>query len=124
MQSTGCWYSSGWLTLSRCQASKQVILLISDCLMGILQAFDELLLLERGGRTIYAGLLGEHSNMMVSYFHSIPGVPALGEGNPATWCVHPASSSTLLYGPPLCRLQAACSQPAAAAVVWLCAHSE
>ena len=48
--------------------------------------FDELLLLKRGGETIYAGPLGVESRDLVAYFQSIPGVPAIDEGyNPATW---------------------------------------
>ncbi len=50
------------------------------------QAFDELLLLKRGGRTIYAGPTGVESAELVAYFEAIPGVPAIGEGiNPASW---------------------------------------
>jgi len=33
-----------------------------------LQAFDQLLLLKRGGETIYCGPLGLHSSMLISYF--------------------------------------------------------
>ena len=42
-----------------------------------MQAFDELLLLKRGGRPIYCGALGTHSADMVAYFQAIPGVPPL-----------------------------------------------
>ena len=34
------------------------------------QAFDELLLLKRGGRPIYCGPLGKHSEDMVAYFQA------------------------------------------------------
>ena len=48
--------------------------------------FDELLLLKRGGETIYAGSLGPESCDLVAYFESIPGVPAIQSAyNPATW---------------------------------------
>ena len=51
-----------------------------------LQAFDELLLLKRGGRTIYNGPTGRDSCTLVEYFQGIQGVPKLVEGiNPATW---------------------------------------
>lgn len=51
-----------------------------------LQSFDELLLLERGGRMIYAGPLGTQSSHMVAYFEGLPGVPRIQEGfNPSTW---------------------------------------
>lgn len=52
----------------------------------VLQVFDELLLLKRGGETIYAGPLGKESCDLVAYFESIPGVPTIEQGyNPATW---------------------------------------
>ena len=38
----------------------------SNCIH--LQAFDELLLLKRGGETIYNGKLGEHSADLIKYF--------------------------------------------------------
>ena len=54
--------------------------------MRTMQAFDELLLLKRGGRTIYNGPTGADSCTLVSYFEGIKGVPKLTEGiNPATW---------------------------------------
>ena len=61
----------------------------ADCLLSLApQAFDELLLLKRGGVTIYAGKLGRLSQVMVDYFESIDGVPLLAENfNPATWYV-------------------------------------
>jgi hypothetical protein len=51
-----------------------------------LQAFDELLLLARGGRTIYHGVLGRNSQQLIDYFTATPGVVAPRRGlNPATW---------------------------------------
>ncbi len=38
-----------------------------------LQAFDTMLLLKRGGETIFNGPLGFQSQSMISYFESIPG---------------------------------------------------
>ncbi len=50
------------------------------------QAFDELLLLKRGGEVIYGGPLGYQSSDMVRYFEAIPGVqPISPSANPATW---------------------------------------
>ena len=50
------------------------------------QSFDELLLLKRGGRTIYFGPTGDRSAELVRYFEGIPGVPHIENGmNPATW---------------------------------------
>ena len=52
----------------------------------VLQAFDELLLLKRGGRVIYNGPTGQRSADLVQYFEGIEGVPKLPEGiSPATW---------------------------------------
>lgn len=51
----------------------------------IFSAFDELLLLQRGGTTIYAGPLGRDSNTLIDYFEAL-GVEPKPEGlNPATW---------------------------------------
>ena len=54
----------------------------------VLQTFDELVLLKRGGVIIYSGALGSNSSSMVSYFENIHGVPKIAEDfNP----VRPAS---------------------------------
>jgi hypothetical protein len=52
-----------------------------------LQAFDELLLLKRGGRTIFSGALGRDSVKLIDYFTSaVPAVEPPQDGlNPATW---------------------------------------
>ena len=51
-----------------------------------MQAFDELLLLKRGGRVIYCGPTGHESQQLVAYFTSRKGVAPLPEGtNPASW---------------------------------------
>ena len=39
--------------------------------MLVVQAFDELLLLKRGGQTIYCGPLGDQSSHLVAYFQVI-----------------------------------------------------
>ena len=41
--------------------------------LPMLQAFDELVLMKRGGVLIYAGSLGKFSADMISYFEGIPG---------------------------------------------------
>ena len=38
------------------------------------QAFDNLLLLQRGGRTTFFGPLGQESHKLVAYLEAVPGV--------------------------------------------------
>ncbi|KAJ7541808.1 hypothetical protein O6H91_10G077700 [Diphasiastrum complanatum] len=65
---------------------RTVVCTIHQPSIDIFEAFDELLLMKRGGQVIYAGPLGEHSKLMIGYFQAIPGVPPIKEGyNPATW---------------------------------------
>ncbi|XP_049933546.1 pleiotropic drug resistance protein 2-like isoform X3 [Nymphaea colorata] len=65
---------------------RTVVCTIHQPSIDIFEAFDELLLMKRGGQVIYAGSLGHHSHKLVQYFESIPGVPRITEGyNPATW---------------------------------------
>uniref|UniRef100_A0AAV2Z7R7 ABC transporter domain-containing protein n=1 Tax=Lagenidium giganteum TaxID=4803 RepID=A0AAV2Z7R7_9STRA len=48
--------------------------------------FDSLLLLKRGGETIFFGELGEDSCELIRYFEAVPGVDKIRDGyNPATW---------------------------------------
>ncbi|RLN13749.1 hypothetical protein BBJ28_00017787 [Nothophytophthora sp. Chile5] len=48
--------------------------------------FDNLLLLKRGGETVFVGELGERCQNLVNYFEGVPGVAPLTKGyNPATW---------------------------------------
>ena len=56
------------------------------------QAFDELLLLKRGGRTIYNGPLGHLCADLIAFFESVDGVPRIQRGyNPATWMLEVSS---------------------------------
>ncbi|CAI9091307.1 OLC1v1026298C5 [Oldenlandia corymbosa var. corymbosa] len=65
---------------------RTVVCTIHQPSIDIFEAFDELLLMKRGGQVIYAGPLGHHSKLMVEYFEAIPGVPKIRDGyNPATW---------------------------------------
>ncbi|KAF1317760.1 Atp-binding protein, partial [Globisporangium splendens] len=48
--------------------------------------FDSLLLLKRGGETVFFGDLGKKCRNLVNYFEAAPGVTPLPRGyNPATW---------------------------------------
>ena len=42
------------------------------CDGACMQAFDQLLLLKRGGQTIYCGPLGTHSSTLITYFQVRP----------------------------------------------------
>ena len=48
--------------------------------LPLLQTFDELLLLKRGGSVIFNGRLGAQSSDMIAYFQQLPGVPAIADG--------------------------------------------
>ncbi|KAF7843299.1 pleiotropic drug resistance protein 1-like [Senna tora] len=65
---------------------RTVVCTIHQPSIDIFEAFDELLLLKRGGQEIYAGPLGRHSSHLIKYFESIEGVSKIKDGyNPATW---------------------------------------
>uniref|UniRef100_M4BGT2 ABC transporter domain-containing protein n=1 Tax=Hyaloperonospora arabidopsidis (strain Emoy2) TaxID=559515 RepID=M4BGT2_HYAAE len=52
----------------------------------VFSVFDSLLLLKRGGETVFAGELGQNACEMIAYFESIDGVEKLPENyNAATW---------------------------------------
>ena len=53
---------------------------------AVFYLFDNLLLLKRGGETVFVGELGEKCHKLVEYFEAIPGTAPLPKGyNPATW---------------------------------------
>jgi ABC-type multidrug transport system ATPase subunit len=61
----------------------------------IFEAFDSLLLLRRGGQTVYFGELGENFSHLVNYLEAIPGVGARSQGsNPATWMLEVIGAGT------------------------------
>lgn len=66
------------------------VLLLNPCittvtLMYALQAFDALLLLQRGGSTLYCGPLGQNAQDLISYFENL-GVDKISPNyNAATW---------------------------------------
>ncbi|CAN6452443.1 unnamed protein product [Victoria cruziana] len=73
---------------------RTVVCTIHQPSIDIFEAFDELLLMKRGGQTIYAGPLGHNSNKLIEYFEAIPGVPKIRDGqNPATWMLEVTSAS-------------------------------
>lgn len=64
---------------------RTVVCTIHQPSIDIFDAFDELVLLKRGGEEIYVGPLGHHSSELIKYFEGI-GVSKIRDGyNPATW---------------------------------------
>ncbi|XP_030526427.1 pleiotropic drug resistance protein 1-like isoform X1 [Rhodamnia argentea] len=65
---------------------RTIVCTIHQPSVDIFEAFDELLLLKRGGQEIYAGPLGRYSCHLIKYFEGIQGVSKIKDGyNPATW---------------------------------------
>ncbi|KAL3140482.1 hypothetical protein ABBQ38_004739 [Trebouxia sp. C0009 RCD-2024] len=65
---------------------RTIVCTIHQPSIDIFESFDELLLLKRGGETIFNGQLGHHSSHLIDYFQGVKGAPAIEEGmNPATW---------------------------------------
>ncbi|GAX75668.1 hypothetical protein CEUSTIGMA_g3111.t1 [Chlamydomonas eustigma] len=65
---------------------RAVVVTIHQPSIEIFEAFDNLLLLQRGGRTTFFGPLGVESRNLISYLESAPGAVPMKAGlNPATW---------------------------------------
>ncbi|KAL2493147.1 ABC transporter G family member 36 [Abeliophyllum distichum] len=74
---------------------RTVVCTIHQPSIDIFEAFDELLLMKRGGQVTYGGPLGQHSQKIIEYFEAIPGVPRIKEKyNPATWMLEVSSVAT------------------------------
>ncbi|XP_015160196.1 pleiotropic drug resistance protein 1-like isoform X2 [Solanum tuberosum] len=71
---------------------RTVVCTIHQPSIDIFDAFDELLLLKRGGEEIFVGPLGRHSSHLIKYFEGIDGVLKIRDGyNPATWMLEVTS---------------------------------
>ncbi|XVE79409.1 hypothetical protein DITRI_Ditri14bG0056300 [Diplodiscus trichospermus] len=71
---------------------RTVVCTIHQPSIEIFEAFDELLLMKRGGQVIYGGKLGVHSQILIDYFQGISGIPSITDGyNPATWMLEVTS---------------------------------
>ncbi|XVF26839.1 hypothetical protein REPUB_Repub14bG0053800 [Reevesia pubescens] len=71
---------------------RTVVCTIHQPSIDIFEAFDELLLMKRGGQVIYFGQLGRNSQKIIDYFEAIPGIPKIKEKyNPATWMLEVSS---------------------------------
>ncbi|MBA0769461.1 hypothetical protein Gotri_018191, partial [Gossypium trilobum] len=73
---------------------RTIVCTIHQPSIDIFEAFDELILMKRGGQMVYSGELGQHSSRLIEYFEGIPGVPKIKENhNPATWMLEVTSTS-------------------------------
>lgn len=73
---------------------RTVVCTIHQPSIDIFEAFDELLLMRRGGQVIYTGPLGRNSHKLIEYFEAVPGVPKIRDGyNPATWMLEVTAPS-------------------------------
>ena len=71
---------------------RTVVCTIHQPSIDIFEAFDELLLMKRGGQVIYSGPLGRNSHKVVEYFEAIHGVQKIKDKyNPATWMLEVSS---------------------------------
>ncbi|KAL0584637.1 hypothetical protein ABG067_005522 [Albugo candida] len=67
-------------------SGRTVVCTIHQPSYEVFSIFDNLLLLKRGGETVYFGPLGDSCRDLIEYFEAIPGIPPITEGyNPATW---------------------------------------
>ncbi|CAI0544499.1 unnamed protein product [Linum tenue] len=66
---------------------RTVVCTIHQPSIDIFEAFDDLLLMKRGGKVIYGGKLGVHSKHLVDYFQGIEGIPPIVDGHniPIWW---------------------------------------
>ena len=75
-------------------SGRSVVCTIHQPSYPIFTMFDSLLLLKRGGRTVYFGELGENCKNLIDYFES-SGVPPMDPYvNPATWMLEIIGAGT------------------------------
>ncbi|KAF4389693.1 hypothetical protein F8388_009826 [Cannabis sativa] len=73
---------------------RTIVCTIHQPSIDIFESFDELLLLKTGGRVIYCGPVGKHSERVIEYFEGIPKVANIKNNyNPATWMLEVTSTS-------------------------------
>ncbi|XP_044500394.1 pleiotropic drug resistance protein 3-like isoform X2 [Mangifera indica] len=76
------------------ETGRTIVCTIHQPSIDIFEAFDELILLKRGGRVVYSGELGRHSSKLIEYFQRISGVTKIKDNyNPATWILELTSPS-------------------------------
>ncbi|KAJ0958836.1 putative iron-chelate-transporting ATPase [Helianthus annuus] len=73
---------------------RTIVCTIHQPSIDIFESFDELLLMKRGGKLIYAGPLGTGSHKLIQYFEAVKGVPKIRPGyNPAAWILEVTSAT-------------------------------
>ncbi len=81
-------------------SGRSIVCTIHQPSTAIFSSFDALLLLRRGGQTVFFGDLGDHCSNLVSYFESAPSVSKLGINvNPATWMLEVIGAGTGAVAP-------------------------
>lgn len=74
--------------------NRTVMVTIHQPSMEIFEAFDQLVLMQRGGKLTYFGPLGVESSKLIAYLESYPGVnPIRASYNPATWMLEVTGGS-------------------------------
>ncbi|KAL4527487.1 hypothetical protein Ndes2526B_g08823 [Nannochloris sp. 'desiccata'] len=74
--------------------NRTVMVTIHQPSMEIFEAFDQLVLMQRGGRLTYFGPLGVDSSSLIAYLESYEGVqPISASYNPATWMLESTGGS-------------------------------
>ncbi|OQR89888.1 ATP-binding Cassette (ABC) Superfamily [Thraustotheca clavata] len=77
------------------KSGRTVVCTIHQPSSEVFSMFDNLLLLRRGGNTVYFGPLGENSSTLVKYLEAIPGTSPIQPGhNPATWMLEVIGAGT------------------------------
>ncbi|XP_071685616.1 ABC transporter G family member 32-like [Rutidosis leptorrhynchoides] len=73
---------------------RTIVCTIHQPSVDIFESFDELLLMKRGGKLIYAGPLGSGSHKVIQFFEGVKGVAKIRPGyNPAAWILEATSST-------------------------------
>ncbi|EQC25047.1 hypothetical protein SDRG_17068, partial [Saprolegnia diclina VS20] len=77
------------------KSGRTVVCTIHQPSSEVFKMFDQLLLLKRGGHTVYFGPLGTGSAHLIEYLEAIPDTPAIKPGhNPATWMLEVIGAGT------------------------------
>lgn len=73
---------------------RTIVCTIHQPSIDIFESFDELLLMKRGGKLIYAGPLGTGSHEVIRFFEAVKGVAKIRSGyNPAAWILEATSAT-------------------------------